>query len=73
MRGHSFYYGKGCEACHHTGYQGRTGIFEVMMVSGEVRSTILAGGSTDEVRQAALARRHADPARAWSWPRSPPA
>ncbi|MDA1263525.1 MAG: ATPase, T2SS/T4P/T4SS family [Planctomycetota bacterium] len=54
MRGLSFYYGKGCDACHHTGYKGRTGIFEVMMVSGDVRTAILANSSTDEVRQAAL-------------------
>ena len=55
VRGASFYYGKGCEACHHTGYSGRTGIFEVMTVDGDVRRAILAGGSSEDVRKAALA------------------
>ena len=55
VRGASFYYGKGCEACHHTGYSGRTGIFEVMTIDGDVRRAILGGGSSGEVRRAALA------------------
>jgi type II secretory ATPase GspE/PulE/Tfp pilus assembly ATPase PilB-like protein len=35
-----FYRGKGCEACQKTGYQGRVGIFEVMVVSGAIREAI---------------------------------
>jgi type IV pilus assembly protein PilB len=54
VRGSQFYYGKGCDACHHTGYQGRIGIFEVMGVDGDVRRAILSGGSSGEVRKAAL-------------------
>lgn len=54
VRGAQFFFGKGCEACHHTGYQGRTGLFEVMTVDGDVRRSILAGGSAGEVREAAL-------------------
>ena len=55
MRGAKFYYGKGCDACHHTGYSGRMGIFEVMTVDGDVRRAILSGSSTEDVRSAALA------------------
>ncbi|MDP6956195.1 MAG: GspE/PulE family protein, partial [Planctomycetota bacterium] len=41
LRGTSFYYGKGCEECHHTGYRGRVGIFEVMRVDQQLRTAIL--------------------------------
>jgi len=53
MRGSTFYYGRGCDMCHHTGYRGRTGIFEIMSIDAEVRRSILAGGSIEDVRQAA--------------------
>ena len=55
MRGSTFHYGKGCEHCHHTGYLGRRGIYEIMIVTDEVRRAIEGGGMTEEVRQAALA------------------
>ena len=35
------YRGKGCMACSHTGYRGRTGIFEVMPVTDRIRELIL--------------------------------
>jgi type IV pilus assembly protein PilB len=53
MQDASFYFGKGCDTCHHTGYQGRTGLFEVMVVNGDVRRAILTGGSIEDVRKAA--------------------
>jgi type IV pilus assembly protein PilB len=55
LRGHPFYYGKGCEECHHTGYRGRTGIFEVMRVNDDIRKAVLAGASTTAVRDEAMA------------------
>ncbi|MFN2476578.1 MAG: GspE/PulE family protein [Chthoniobacterales bacterium] len=36
----SFYYGKGCEACNNTGYNGRKGIYELMKMSDPVRELI---------------------------------
>ncbi len=48
--------GKGCDACFHTGYQGRTGVFEIMGVDGEVRDAILAGKSHDEIVAVANSR-----------------
>ena len=41
--------GKGCDACFHTGYLGRTGVFEIMGIDGEVRDAILKGKSHDEI------------------------
>jgi type IV pilus assembly protein PilB len=49
-----FHYGKGCERCHHTGYRGRTGVFEIMTVDDEIRAAILARASTLEIREAAV-------------------
>ena len=54
LAGRSLAYGKGCESCYHTGYRGRTAIFEVMLVSEEMRVAILQGEPTDRLR--ALAR-----------------
>jgi type IV pilus assembly protein PilB len=55
FRGARFSFGRGCDKCHHTGYRGRTGIFETMTLDDSVRRSILAGGSIETVRQAALA------------------
>lgn len=35
-----FYRGNGCEACHGTGYEGRVGIFEVLVMDDELRRAI---------------------------------
>lgn len=55
VRGATLCYGRGCDACHHTGYRGRTGLFEIMDVDDEVRRLIEAGASIEEVREAAVA------------------
>jgi type IV pilus assembly protein PilB len=54
LRGATFHYGRGCERCHHTGYRGRTGIFEVLRVDADVRRAILAGASSGELRARAV-------------------
>jgi len=48
-----FLYGEGCELCSHTGYRGRTGIFEVLPLSDNIRMQILNRASTAEVRKQA--------------------
>ena len=48
-----FLYGTGCELCSYTGYRGRTGIFEVLPLSDNIRMQVLKGASTAEVRQQA--------------------
>jgi type II secretory ATPase GspE/PulE/Tfp pilus assembly ATPase PilB-like protein len=32
--------GKGCDLCYHTGYQGRIGIFELLLIDDEIRRSI---------------------------------
>ncbi len=48
-------HGKGCDTCSHTGYQGRTGIFELLQVDDDMRALIHNRAAESEVRNAALA------------------
>ena len=54
MRGATFHYGRGCDECHHTGYRGRSGIYEVMLIDDELRRIVLKNGSTAELRATAI-------------------
>jgi len=49
------YHGQGCRKCQGTGYYGRQGIFEQMVVTENIRSLILEGASAGEIRKAAMA------------------
>lgn len=51
---HTFYQGKGCSHCQHTGYYGRTGIFELMPVTSDLRKIIMENGDQEEIRNCAL-------------------
>lgn len=48
-----FYHGTGCEECRGTGYRGRTGIFELLAVTPELRELILQKRSSAEIKAAA--------------------
>jgi type IV pilus assembly protein PilB len=48
-----FFYGRGCMECNHTGYKGRTAIFETLLLSEHIRQMIIEGASTGRVRQVA--------------------
>jgi type II secretory ATPase GspE/PulE/Tfp pilus assembly ATPase PilB-like protein len=50
----TFYRGRGCDRCRHTGYRGRRGIFELMLVNDHVRDLILRKAPTHEIRQSAI-------------------
>ena len=49
-----FHYGRGCSACNDTGYKGRKGIFELLIVSDSIRSLINERAPTIVVRQKAV-------------------
>jgi general secretion pathway protein E len=49
-----FLYGAGCELCSYTGYRRRTGLFEILPVSDNIRMQILNRASTGEIRQQAM-------------------
>ena len=52
-RQYKFYYGKGCQRCNNSGYKGRTGIYELIDVTDEVRDMIIADASIDDMRNLA--------------------
>ncbi|MBX3415521.1 MAG: Flp pilus assembly complex ATPase component TadA [Pirellulales bacterium] len=54
--GKKFYRGAGCEACNHTGYKGRVGLFELLIMDDDLRDMIVRNAATDELRE--VARRH---------------
>jgi type IV pilus assembly protein PilB len=49
-----FYYGKGCDACNHTGYKGRKGIYELMRITDPVRELINERAPTVVLKQKAV-------------------
>ncbi len=52
--GKRFYRGRGCVNCNSTGFKGRTGIFELMVMNDEIRDVINRGGGTEQIREVAL-------------------
>lgn len=49
----TLYAGKGCEACNHTGYNGRIAIYEFLPTSEAMRELILNNPSTQQIRELA--------------------
>ena len=52
-RKYKFYYGKGCARCNNSGYKGRVGIYELMLMTDELRDGIAAEASGDDLRDIA--------------------
>jgi type IV pilus assembly protein PilB len=48
------YKGNGCEACNSTGYKGRIAIYEVMVVTADLRDMVLTGASALELKRGAI-------------------
>ncbi|MCH7818352.1 MAG: Flp pilus assembly complex ATPase component TadA [Candidatus Marinimicrobia bacterium] len=44
----------GCMSCRKTGYQGRTGLYEILVPNQEIIDLILSGGSSMEIKNAAV-------------------
>jgi type IV pilus assembly protein PilB len=53
MKGKKFYRGSGCEVCNNTGYKGRVGLFELMIMNNDLRDLIMENCQTEELRRAA--------------------
>ena len=54
LAGATIYRGAGCDHCNHTGYRGRTGVFEVMPITPALRRMILDRASTADIRKQAV-------------------
>ncbi len=46
----TLYRGRGCEACQFTGYRGRLGIFELMVINDEVRTAIMNNADSNTIK-----------------------
>ncbi len=51
--GKTFYRGKGCERCNRTGYKGRLGLFELLIMNDDLRDMVMRNASTEDLREAA--------------------
>ncbi|HRX84196.1 MAG TPA: GspE/PulE family protein, partial [Phycisphaerae bacterium] len=51
-----FYYGRGCDYCNNTGYRGRMGLYEIMVLDDHLRELIMRHASSNLLRQEAIKR-----------------
>jgi type IV pilus assembly protein PilB len=56
VTGKKFYRGKGCEKCNRTGYKGRLGLYELLIMTDSLREMIMRNASTEDLRNEA--RKH---------------
>ncbi len=48
--------GKGCDECFHSGFSGRTAIYEILPIDGVVQEQIVNKTSASEIKRGALER-----------------
>ena len=53
LEGKKFYRGKGCDKCNRTGYKGRLGLYEFMIMNDDLRDMIMRNASTEDLREKA--------------------
>jgi type IV pilus assembly protein PilB len=56
VEGRTFFRGRGCDNCNHSGYRGRRAIFEIMQLDDHLRELIMNQGSTNVLRVEARKR-----------------
>jgi type II secretory ATPase GspE/PulE/Tfp pilus assembly ATPase PilB-like protein len=49
----NFYKGAGCKTCGHTGYMGRTGLFELLTMSDEIKALVTKNATSTELNKLA--------------------
>ncbi len=49
-----FVNGAGCKACVYSGYLGRTGLFEILIMTDELRQLLVSGASAAQIRSQAI-------------------
>jgi type IV pilus assembly protein PilB len=50
----TLYHGRGCNVCGNSGFLGQIGIFEVMVVTDDIRELIVAGVEVSQLRKKAI-------------------
>jgi type IV pilus assembly protein PilB len=53
LRGKKVFRGRGCEVCNNTGYKGRVGLFELMIMNDKLREMVMSNSSVDDMRKVA--------------------
>jgi type IV pilus assembly protein PilB len=53
IAGKKFYRGRGCEKCNNSGYKGRLGLYELLIMTDELRDMVIRNASTEELREVA--------------------
>jgi type II secretory ATPase GspE/PulE/Tfp pilus assembly ATPase PilB-like protein len=53
LAGGQYMAGKGCLKCQESGYKGRTGVFEILLMDSRIRDLILRGSTEEDIRLAA--------------------
>jgi type IV pilus assembly protein PilB len=56
LEGATFMRGRGCSHCTKSGYKGRLGIFELMVMTNKIRELAFQGAATQEIRRAAISQ-----------------
>ncbi len=56
LQGREIFRGRGCDYCNKSGYKGRTGLFEIMVLDDEMREMIMQSASTTVLRNEARKR-----------------
>jgi type IV pilus assembly protein PilB len=56
LKGATFMKGRGCANCQKSGYKGRLGIFELMVMTNKIRELAFQGAPTVEIRRAACSQ-----------------
>jgi type IV pilus assembly protein PilB len=49
-----FFKGEGCDQCNHTGKKGRVGIYEILVMTDDLKRAVARGARTDEIRTLAM-------------------
>ena len=49
--GATFSRGRGCARCHHTGYKGRCGIFELLVMTKDMKRLVLKTADANQIKQ----------------------
>ncbi len=56
LSGKKIFRGRGCSYCMNTGYRGRTGLFELLIMSDSIKGLISQNSDADRIRRAGIAQ-----------------
>ena len=53
---HIFFKGEGCTECLNTGFKGRSGIYEILLLDDEIRNMILSKSDSSQIKAKAISK-----------------